>query len=112
MDDYNDEDIAFMTGEKKIDIKNQMAQIAIDIEADSKREKLKCRNYGPGVSGSVTDRNGVNPIEFLKDLEFRRSVQGPFKSQTREQYNKAFTNKSINPEVAKYTPRYGSVDTN
>lgn len=59
--------------------------------------KQKQKAYGPGAT--VRDPNSplcgmlLNPIDFLKDSEFRKKVSVAFKSQTREQANKLLNSK-------------------
>ena len=50
------------------------------------------------------------PIDFLKDVEFRRNVSGAFKSTTREQWQNSHSNKTNPPEVGKYNPLYKQLD--
>jgi hypothetical protein len=52
----------------------------------------------------------MRPIDFLKDTDFRRSVQPAFKSCTRDQVDKATASKTKPPDVAKYTPKYAHLD--
>jgi len=75
---------------------------------------MRKKSFGPGAQ--VNDPNSpihgqiLRPIDFLKDTEFRRSVQPAFKSSTREALLQVNSSKTAPPDVGKYTPRYKHLD--
>ena len=47
----------------------------------------------------------------MKDSEFRRNTHSSFKGTSRDQWSSSHSNKTMPPDVGKYTPKYEIVDT-
>ena len=104
-------------------INMMMQQIAEDEKNERAQSKLRKRSYGPGGcglaqieavnSGQVKNTNlkPIKPIDFLKDVEFRRNVMGAFKTTTREKHYKATESKTLPPAVGKYKPCYDQTES-
>ena len=60
----------------------------------------------PGSLDAEKAKNGLKPIDMLKDPNFKRKVQACFKSQTRDDRDISYRSHTNAPDVGKYTPTY------
>ena len=97
--------------------KPQNIQEVVRMLADNERhriakEKADKKTLGVPPPGSIDPKklkNGLRPIDMLKDCNFRRTVQACFKSQTREDRDFSYKCHTNPPDVGKYSPGYKRV---
>lgn len=70
------DDLGLVLGDKAFNVKASMQKIADDVKRKAYEAKIKKRSFGPNAKDYMKPQpeGTVKPIDFLKNVEFRRNV--------------------------------------